>query len=87
MKAIIGRTIFKKTTADHPILPIYRIHRIHRIKLSQWKKQVLVGDSQLLSRGKKRKGKEDCPTSTWMMGRALQVGRIPPAQFAARSNS
>jgi len=34
-------------------------HAIHPIQVSQWKKQLLKGASELFTRGKKTKNKED----------------------------
>ena len=36
-------------------------HAIHPIQVSQWKKQLLDGVSEMLTRGKKSKDKEESP--------------------------
>jgi putative transposase len=50
MEAISGRKTIQEIAADHAI---------HPIQVSQWKRQLLDGASELFSRGKKTKGKED----------------------------
>ena len=50
MEAISGRKTIQEITADHAI---------HPIQGSQWKKQLLDGDSELFIWGKKNKGKEE----------------------------
>ena len=49
MEAISGRKTIQEIAADHAI---------HPIQVSQWKKQLLDGASELLTRGKKSKAKE-----------------------------
>ena len=49
MEAISGRKTIQEIAADHPI---------HPIQVSQWKKQLLEGASELFTRGKKSKVKE-----------------------------
>ena len=49
MEAISGRKTIQEIAADHAI---------HPIQVSQWKKQLLDGAGELLTRGKKSKDKE-----------------------------
>jgi transposase len=50
MEAITGRKTIQELAADHAI---------HPIPVSQWKKQLLDGASELFTRGKKTKAKEE----------------------------
>jgi transposase-like protein len=50
MEAISGREMIQEIAADHAI---------HPIQVSQWKLQLLDGASELFSRGKKTKDKEE----------------------------
>lgn len=50
MKAIRGRKTIQEIAADHAI---------HPIQVSQWKKQLLEGASELFTRGKKTKDKDE----------------------------
>ena len=50
MEAISGRKTIQKIAADHAI---------HPIQVSQWKRQLLDGASELFTRGKKTKDKEE----------------------------
>ena len=50
MEAISGRKTIQEIAADHAI---------HPIQVSQWKKQLLDGASELFSRGRKSKDKEE----------------------------
>ena len=50
MEAISGRKTIQEIAADHAI---------HPIQVSQWKKQLLDGASELLTRGKKSKDREE----------------------------
>ena len=50
MEAISGRKTIQEIAADHAI---------HPIQVSQWKKQLLDGASELFTRGKKNKVKEE----------------------------
>jgi transposase-like protein len=50
MEAINGRKTIQEIAADHAI---------HPIQMSQWKRQLLDGSSELLTRGKKTKDKEE----------------------------
>ena len=50
MEAISGRKTIQEIAADHTI---------HPIQVSQWKKQLLDGASELFTRGKKSKDKEE----------------------------
>ena len=50
MEAISGRKTIQEIAADHAI---------HPIQVSQWKKQLLDGASELFTRGKKSKDKEE----------------------------
>jgi len=49
MEAISGRRTTQEIAADHAI---------HPIQVSQWKRQLLEGASELFSRGKKSKDKD-----------------------------
>ncbi|MEB3201469.1 MAG: transposase [Synechococcus sp.] len=50
MEAISGRTTIQEIAADHSI---------HLIQASQWKRQLLDGASELFTRGKKSKDKDE----------------------------
>ena len=50
MEAISGRKTLQEIAADHAI---------HTIQVSQWKKQLLEGSSELFTRGKKSQAKDD----------------------------
>ena len=50
MEAISGRKTLQEIAADHSI---------HPIQVSQWKKQLLEGSSELFTRGKKTQSKEE----------------------------
>jgi len=50
MEAISGRKTIQEIAADHAI---------HPIQVSQWKRQLLNGASELFTRNKKTKDKED----------------------------
>jgi putative transposase len=50
MEAIRGRKTMQEIAADHAI---------HPIQVSQWKRQLLDGASELFTRGKKTKDKEE----------------------------
>ena len=50
MEAISGRKTIQEIAADHAI---------HPIQVSQWKRQLLDGASELFTRGKKSKDKEE----------------------------
>ena len=50
MEAISGRKTIQEIAADHAI---------HPIQVSQWKKQLLEGASELFTRGKKTKDKDE----------------------------
>ena len=50
MEAISGRKTIQEIAADHAI---------HPIQASRWKRQLLDGASELFTRGKKTKDKED----------------------------
>ena len=50
MEAISGRKTLQEIAADHSI---------HPIQVSQWKKQLLEGSSELFTRGKKTQSNED----------------------------
>jgi len=50
MEAISGRKTIQEIVADHAI---------HPIQVSQWKRQLLDGASELFSRGKSTKDKEE----------------------------
>jgi transposase-like protein len=50
MEAISGRKTMQEIAADHAI---------HPIQVSQWKRQLLDGASELFTRGKQTKDKEE----------------------------
>jgi putative transposase len=50
MEAISGRKTLQEIAADHAI---------HPIQVSQWKKQLLEGCSELFTHGKKSQAKDD----------------------------
>ena len=50
MEAISGRKTIQEIAADHAI---------HPIQVSQWKRQLLDGASEMFTRGKKTKEKEE----------------------------
>jgi len=50
MEAISGRKTIQEIAGDHAIQPI---------KVIQWKRQLLDGGSELFTRGKKNKDKEE----------------------------
>ena len=50
MEAISGRKTIQEIAADHSI---------HPIQVSQWKKQLLEGASELFTRGRKTRDKEE----------------------------
>ena len=50
MDVVGGRKTLQRITADHSI---------HPIQVCQWKKQLLEGSSELLTRGKKSQPKDD----------------------------
>jgi putative transposase len=89
MEAISGRKTIQEIAADHAI---------HPIQVSQWKKQLLEGASELFTRGKKSKDKEEGQTKEaelfqqigrlqmeleWLKKTALHSLRVPPAETHA----
>ncbi len=50
MEAISGRKTIQEIAADHTI---------HPIQVSQWKRQLLDGSSEVFTRGKQSNGKEE----------------------------
>ena len=50
MEAISGRKTLQEISANHTI---------HPIQVSQWKKQLLEGSSELFSRGKKLQAEDE----------------------------
>lgn len=65
MDAISGRKTIQEIAADHAI---------HPIQVSQWKKQLLEGASELFSRGRKDKDKEDSQAKEAELFQ--QIGRL-----------
>jgi putative transposase len=65
MEAISGRKTIQEIAADHTI---------HPIQVSQWKKQLLDGASELFHRGKKSKDKEEGQTKEAELFQ--QIGRL-----------
>ena len=65
MDAISGRKTIQEIAADHAI---------HPIQVSQWKKQLLEGASELFSRGRKDKDKEESQAKEAELFQ--QIGRL-----------
>ena len=65
MEAISGRKTIQEIAADHAI---------HPIQVSQWKKQLLEGASELFIRGRKDKDKEDSQAKESELFQ--QIGRL-----------
>ncbi|APD47231.1 MULTISPECIES: hypothetical protein [unclassified Synechococcus] len=65
MEAISGRKTLQEIAADHAI---------HPIQVSQWKKQMLEGASELLGRGKSSNAKEDVQAKEAELFQ--QIGRL-----------
>ena len=65
MEAISGRKTLQQIAADHAV---------HPIQVSQWKKQLLEGASELFSSGKKRKEKDDSQAKESELFQ--QIGRL-----------
>jgi transposase-like protein len=65
MEAISGRKTLQQIAADHAV---------HPIQVSQWKKQLLKGASELFSSGKKRKEKDDSQAKESELFQ--QIGRL-----------
>jgi len=92
MEAISGRKTIQEIAADHAI---------HPIQVSQWKRQLLDGASELLIRGKQTKDKDEGQAKEaelfqqigrlqmeleWLKKTALHSLRVPPAEtHAAKS--
>ena len=91
MEAISGRKTIQEIAADHAIPPI---------QVSQWKKQLLEGASELFSRGRKDKDKEDSQAKEaelfqqigrlqmeleWLKKTSQLVPRVPSAETPAVS--
>ena len=64
MEAISGRKTIQEIAADHGI---------HPIQVSQWKKQLLEGASELFSRGKKSQAKDESGQEAELF---QQIGRL-----------
>ena len=65
MEAFSGRKTLQQIAADHAV---------HPIQVSQWKKQLLEGASELFSSGKKRKEKDDSQAKESELFQ--QIGRL-----------
>lgn len=65
MEAISGRKTLQQIAADHAV---------HPIQVSQWKKQLLEGASELFSSGKKRKENDDSQAKESELFQ--QIGRL-----------
>jgi putative transposase len=65
MEAISGRKTIQEIAADHGI---------HPIQVSQWKKQLLEGASELFTRGKKSQTKDDTQAKEAELFQ--QIGRL-----------
>ena len=65
MEAISGRKTLQQIAADHAV---------HPIQVSQWKKQLLEGASELFGSGKKRKEKDDSQAKESELFQ--QIGRL-----------
>ena len=89
MEATSGRKTIQEIAADHAI---------HPIQVSQWKKQLLDGASELFTRGKKSKDKEEAQVKEaalfqqigklqmeleWLKKTTLHSLRVPPAETHA----
>lgn len=65
MEAISGRKTIQEIAADHGI---------HPIQVSQWKKQLLEGASELFSRGKRNQSKDESQVKEAELFQ--QIGRL-----------
>jgi putative transposase len=65
MEAISGRKTIQEIAADHGI---------HPIQVSQWKKQLLEGASELFARGKKNQAKDESQAKEAELFQ--QIGRL-----------
>ena len=65
MEAISGRKTIQEIAADHAVYPI---------QVSQWKRQLLDGASELFTRGKKTKDKEEVQAKEAELFQ--QIGRL-----------
>ena len=65
MEAITGRKTIQEIASDNAI---------HPIQVSQWKKQLLDGASELFSKGQKSKGKDDGQAKEAQLFQ--QIGRL-----------
>jgi putative transposase len=65
MEAISGRKTIQEIAADHGI---------HPIQVSQWKKQLLEGASELFTRGKKNQAKDESQVKEAELFQ--QIGRL-----------
>jgi len=89
MEAISGRKTIQEIAADHAI---------HPIQVSQWKRQLLDGASELFTSGKKTRDKEEGQVKEaelfqqigrlqmeleWLKKTALHSLRVPPAETHA----
>ena len=81
MEAMSGRKTIQEIAADHAI---------HPIQVSQWKKQLLEGASELFSRGRKDKDKEDSQAKEaelFQQNGRLQMELESPCKNPLRSGS
>jgi putative transposase len=92
MEAISGRKTLQEIAADHAV---------HPIQVSQWKKQLLEGASDLFTRGNKTQSRDESQAKEaelfqqigklqmeleWLKKTALHSLRVPPAEtHAAKS--
>jgi putative transposase len=67
MEAISGRKTIQEIAADHAI---------HPIQVSQWKKQLLEGASELFTRGKKTRDKDKDEGQAKEAELFQQIGRL-----------
>ena len=74
MEAISGRKTMQEIAADHAI---------HPIQVSQWKRQLLDGASELFTRGKQTKDKEEGQAKEGELFQ--QIGRCPASTPLADS--
>ena len=65
MEAISGRKTIQEIAADHAV---------HPIQVSQWKRQLLEGASELFTRGKKTREKEESQAKEAELFQ--QIGRL-----------
>jgi putative transposase len=78
MEAISGRKTLQQIAADHGV---------HPIQVSQWRKQLLEGASELFNSGKKSRDKDESQAKTPMTYESSLTMRIAISRSAANVNS